>query len=1435
MPTLPFSSLCSISVTLLLAMLAPSAQVASAQIASAEANTTAWLAGAAKVDITPTEPVRMAGYGNRDRPSEGVDSPLAVRCIALRQRSSPPPVASDHHETLLLVAIDTIGLPGSLAQEIHRRIEQDFATPRQRIVLTSTHTHCGPDLISELSNIFSTPLTDDERAAGLRYKTKLVTAVVEAVAAAIAELKPSNLDYEIGRATFAANRRVLVNGRWSTFGVQPDGPVDHALPILRISDPDGKLRSVVFNYACHGTTLSGNHYRINGDWSGFASESLEAASPGMVALSTIGCGADANPEPRGALEFAVAHGNAIAAEVSRVVAGPMRPITQPAKTRFEHAALTFELPTIEEVRQRMSDANPQVSRHATRLDEIYRAEGRLPATYPVPIQSWRFGDELTMVFIGGEVVVDYALRLKRELANDRLWVTAYAGDVLGYIASERMRQEGGYEFDRSGVYYGLPGPWASGTEDHLIASIRNLIESERVDSPVSASEALPTMRLSTDQYRIELVAAEPLVQDPINIAFGPDGKLWVVEMGDYPEGDRGGRVKFLTDTSGDLRYDTATVFLDKIAFPTGVYPWRDGVIIAAAPDILLARDTTGDGQADQIETLYSGFRLANPQHRIGGFTYGLDHSLHCSSGDNLGELTAVRTGETINASGHDVQIWPDSGRIATTAGRTQFIRSRDDFGQWFGNDNSRPMWHYPIDTQLLARNPAMTHSTHSHQLFLPPVAPPVFAATSADARFNDLYAAGRFTSACSSIVARSPHFDVDELKSAFICEPVHNLVHRAVLAHDGSTFRAQRHPAETASEFLASTDPWFRPVRCEIGPEGGLWVVDMYRQTIEHPEWIPQAWKAQLDLYAGNDRGRIYRIVPNEDTSPQVFKTLDQANIQQWIAALAAPSGTTRDMAMRTLIERGASKLSPADFTALSDLANNRDTPERRTAAIATLAAIGRCDDSFILAALSDTHPGVVQFAASLARTRLAGERGEPFWQHFQRLADHPSPHVALAVALACGDSDSAVAGQTLAKIAARPDVDRWMATAILTSAKPHAATVLDALLGQGDAFDLAITDDKRRLIAGLIDTAIAEKTDVHPLISDILRLSSRVDETALDGKLALATGVARSVAKVGEQSPGGTSLLALLRPIHARAIAIIPDPAQSPARRCLAIELLGWGIAGDAAASTEKTLLAELLIPSVPPDVQQQAVRSLARIDHATLVDVAITNWESISTSTRDQCVTQMLTRAPSISQLLTAIESGTVKVNQLSAAARQQLLHSGSRSLMVRSQRLIESNTGAAGSPEKQKLIEHYLAEFNRIDPLSASAGAALYTKHCAACHQSDEQGRTIGPNLTNLTDRRERTLVESILDPNKAVEPQHQSYRIRTEDDELFVGSIDSELADTITLARADGTRVTIERARIAEIKNSGLSLMPDGFAEVLQPADLQAIVKHLQAGR
>ncbi len=1412
---------------------------------SAAANETddaIWHVGLAKVDITPKEPVRMAGYGSRNRPSEGVDLPLAVRCLALLHRddrpSSPTEAnaidATPNTSVHLLVSIETIGLSGSLGREISERIAAKHGVPRHGLVLASTHTHCAPDLVSELSNIFVTPLTDDEREAGLRYKDSLVEAVVTAAGKAIADLQPGRVNYAVGQATFAANRRVLENGRWKGFGVQADGPVDHSLPVLCVSTVAGDLRGIVYNYACHGTTLGGNHYRINGDWPGFASATLESRHPGVIAISTIGCGADANPSPHGTLEDAVAHGRVMSDAIDLVLAQPMRAVTKRVESTVDHAALTFELPTIEEVRQRIDNAAPQVSRHARQLDAIYREEGRLPATYPVPIQAWRFGDELTMLFLGGEVVVDYALRLKREVNDDNLWVTAYCGDVLGYIASERMRHEGGYEFDRSGVFYGLPGPWAAGTEDQLINQLLRLLKGEAIQSPVSANEAIQTMYLSSNDYRIELIASEPLVQDPINLAFGADGKLWVVEMGDYPgedgEANNGrGRVKFLEDSTGDGRYDRATVFLDGISFPTGVFPWRDGVIVSAAPDILMAKDTDGDGRADSVETLYTGFPLANPQHRVSGFTYGMDHSLHCASGDKLGKITSLRNGDVIDASGHDIQIWPDDGRIAVTSGRTQYIRSCDDWGHWFGNDNSHPMFHFPIDSRHLRRNRAILQRDGSHQLFDPPVAPPVFPATSSDARFNDIYAASRFTSACSSIIARSPFFDSGGLETAFVCEPVHNLIHRATLVSDGASYRATRSQHEKATEFLVSTDPWFRPVRCEIGPEGALWVVDMYRETIEHPEWIPRSWQTQLDLRAGCDRGRIYRIVPAALVPPKAMpESIAGLPSHEWVDRLGSPIGTLRDMAARLLIERYRAGEALDDreeiIQRLRTSASQSDSPQGRAHSMAVLDVLGRLDDSRILAALDDLEPGVLIVAMRLAESRLP--QAPEMLERLASLSTHADARVLLSLAILMGQCDSPAAADILADLAARDDLDRWITRAILSSSAPHANRLLDRCLDRFAESQPDVSDHRSELISGLIETAAADGKDLIGWMQKAVAHLSE-DGASADLRVGLSLGIARSLARGRVVTPES---LKVLEPIHRRALEVAADPTQSERRRCEAIHWIGRGI---GPLEQERDLLVRLLVPVTPPTVQRTAITALADIDPEGFADCVIDRWKSMTTLQRGDCVNLMLTRQTSIDRLLSAMESGTIAVNELSAAARQQLLHAGTRSLMVRAQRLISA---PGRSMAKRELIDTYLSQFGSSEVADDLVdGAALYAKHCGNCHTADERSEPIGPTLINLSDRSDRALVQAILDPNLAVEPKYQSYIVRTVDDEILVGAVESESGDALTLGRADGTRVLVDRSRILELKNSGVSLMPEGFEALLRPADLEAIVRYLQRPR
>lgn len=1357
-----------------------------------------WQAGFSRVDVTPTEPVRMAGYGSRDHASEGIDTPLHVRCFALQSTSSD--------QASLLISVDTIGLPGSLTRELAEQIKQQHGTLRENIVFCSTHTHAGPDLVSELSNIFAVPLTDDEVAAGNRYKQQLKAGILQAVEDALADLQPAKLSYAVGETKFAANRRVLTDGRWSGFGVQPDGPVDHTVPVLRITGADDRIRGIVFNYACHCTTLGGRHYNINAEWAGYASTDLEGKHPGAVALCTIGCGADANPEPRGTLDATKIHGRVLAAEVGRLVSDSMRPIDAPLDSRFDYAGLSFDLPTQEELQQRTTGTNPQAKRHAEQLLEVLRQHHRLPATYPVPIQSWQFGDQLTMIFLGGEVVVDYALRLKRQLDDPDLWVTAYANDVLGYIASERMRSEGGYEYDRSGVYYGLPGPWATGTEDLLIRRIEELLTSRGRSRPLATRDAIDSLQLN-ERFQLELVAAEPLVQDPINIAFDAQGRLWVVEMADYPERENGGRVKTLIDEDGDGRFEKSVEFLADLPYPTGVLPWRDGVLISAAPDILFARDTDGDGKADQVDKLYTGFRLANPQHRINGFTYGLDHSLHLASGDNLGELTSVTTGAKVNASGHDVQIWPDSGRIDVTSGRTQYVRSRNDWGEWFGNDNSRPMYHFPIEEWYLERNGAVSYGGNTQQLFSPPVAPPIFAVTSATERFNDLFAANRFTSACSAIVARTPDFALGDEDVAIICEPVHNLVHRAVLDRVGATYAASRTDEETEREFLASSDPWFRPVRAMIGPDGMLYIVDMYRETIEHPEWIPDSWQAQLDLYAGSDYGRVYRISPRQGSKPQPL-ALGELSTEQLVEQLKSPIGPRRDLAQQLIIERGDASAT----TLLNSLASNADHPKGRIHALSILDQQGQLQTKTLLDALQDSDLGVLMVALRIAESRL---RSEPtLLEPLATTAAHDDGRVVLRTALALGETDDPRAGEILASIAQRGQLDRWTSRAVVSSSKHHAEKILAVLL---DGSTDSLTGIPSELLTDLLITAAAGGVDITSRYSNVFADS----EADLSAQLRLAASFTAAL-RANRSSTDG--IKQLLLPLYARAVATLGDSEADQKLQREALQLVGIGI---ESAKAEQAVLFDLISVNTPAAIQLDAIDQLSRFSDAQVGQSLIARWPSMSKTVRDHCVSKMLQRRSWTEQLLTSLESGAVRVADLTAASRQQLAHTGSRSMRVRAERV----TRTGGTIEKQQLIGSYLSELSGEPDLVN--GAALFKKHCAVCHVANADGQAVGASLDNLSDRSEAALLTAILDPNRAVDPKFQSYQVLTEDDRVLVGAIESEVGGSITLAHADGKRSTVRRDEIVELKNSGISLMPEGFEEIMKPAQMRDLIGHLQA--
>jgi hypothetical protein len=437
----------------------------STAIAAAPAFGSGWKAGTGRAVITPERSMWMAGYGARNHPSEGAVHDLWAKALVLEDPSG---------QKALLVTLDVCGIDRETSRQVRDAVQKGHGLPYERIVLACSHTHCGPVVGSNLISMY--PLDDDQRSRVAAYTAELREKVRQAVDQAFGRLQPVDLAWETGRADFAVNRRNNKEPEVPALRARNalEGPVDHDVPVLRARGADGRLKAIVFGYACHCTVMS--FYKFCGDYAGFAQLALERSEPDAQAMFVADCGADQNPLPRRTLELAEAYGNQLAESVRRVLAEPMRPVEGELRASYEEFPLKLgTLPTRAQIEADARSTTFAVAGRARRLLQTLDAEGKLPETYPYPLQVWRAGG-LTWIFLGGEVVVDYSLRLKRNLGSSKTWVSAYCNDVMAYIPSARVLKEGGYEGATSMVAYGLPTTWSEDVERQIIDALNGLLD-----------------------------------------------------------------------------------------------------------------------------------------------------------------------------------------------------------------------------------------------------------------------------------------------------------------------------------------------------------------------------------------------------------------------------------------------------------------------------------------------------------------------------------------------------------------------------------------------------------------------------------------------------------------------------------------------------------------------------------------------------------------------------------------------------------------------------------------------------------------------------------------------------------------------------------------------------------------------------------------------
>lgn len=934
--------------------------------------------------------------------------------------------------------------------------------------------------------------------------------------------------------------------------------------------------------------------------------------------------------------------------------------------------------------------------------------------------------------------------------------------------------------------------------------------------PQSPEESLAAIKVRPG-LKVELVAAEPLVVDPIAFDWGPDGRLWVVEMRDYPsgmdgKGKPGGRVKVLSDSDGDGRYDKADLFLDNLPFPTGVKVWRKGALVTAAPNIIYAKDTDGDQRADKTEILYQGFGEGNQQHRVNGLRWGLDNWLYVGNGDSGGKIRSLRSSAEVDSQQHDLRIKPDEGSIETISGNTQFGINRDDWGNWFGGNNSTPAWHYVLDDAMLRRNPHFAPPPAKREISVTPGPARIYPLSKTFDRFNDHARANHFTSACSPEIYRDRVLGDEFYGNIFVCEPVHNLIHREIVTPDGVSFTSRRADDEAESEFLASSDNWFRPTMIRTGPDGALWVADMYRLVIEHPEWIPADWQARLNVRAGDDRGRIYRIVPEHGELRTIASMHNQKPLEL-IAELQSPNGVVRDLAQQLLVwQKDTAK---EHIAALEQVVSKSPSPASRLQALCTLAALTTPEAAVLRPALDDGDAAVRRHAIRLCGS--LANRDDEIAQRLEQLSGDDDANVRMQLAFAAGSwRDSARAGRVLAQILRSAAGEPHLRAAAISSLHEQNVGAMIAALLQGESdmsADIGLLLDQAAAL-GARDALSSTLTQLAKPASDGQFTVSQFESAARVVERLMATEQLRGELPTARKR---------LSSMFAAACDVLASNAASPELQIASLNLVRRG---PPEIQPDSVALLKLLSPTHPLTLQAAAVESVIakRTDESTKQLLA--GWRGYTPALRLAIVDAALRDEVATAQLLIAMSEGQIATQQFDTLRRRALLEHRSEAIRRQASILF-----AIEPTSRQAVFKKY--EMSLTLRGDTARGRAMFEKHCVACHRLEGKGNDVGPDLATSSNRSSPALLVAILDPNRAVEDKFLSFTAVERTGRTTTGMLVDESGGAITLRTAEGKSISLLRKDLEEIASSEKSFMPEGFEQDILPEAMSDLIAYVRS--
>lgn len=947
--------------------------------------------------------------------------------------------------------------------------------------------------------------------------------------------------------------------------------------------------------------------------------------------------------------------------------------------------------------------------------------------------------------------------------------------------------------------------------------------------PTSPEDSLSKFTVA-DGFEVQLVAAEPLISSPVALQWDAHGRMYVCEMRGYSENreDAISRITRIEDTDADGVYDKSIVYVDGLLWPTGIFPFDDGLFVGDAPNLYYFKDTDGDGRADTKQVVLTGFGTSNVQGLFNSFRWGLDNQIHiaCSSvGGNI-RRAGDKEGTAVDIRGRDISFDPRTFEFRPTSGGAQHGMCFDDWGRKFLSSNSDHIQQVMYEDHYIARNPAM-------------IAPRARISIAADGPQAEVFrtsqvepwrilrtrlrvsgevpgivegggrAAGYFTGATGVTIFRGDAWPMQHRGVALIGDVGGNLVHRKRLVLNGIELSAQR--IDDKSELLSSSDIWFRPAQFANAPDGNLYVIDVYREVIEHPKSLPPALKQHLDLTAGRDRGRIYRIAPS-DFQRRYTPMLADRQTLELVDFLDHRNAWHRETTARLLYQRQDKTAVPV----LRQLADHSPSPLTRMHALYVLDGLGELDEATVLRRLADDHPQVRRHAIRLSESLSSSESVRRQWT---RLADDDSMEVRYQLAFSAGTLNAIDRIPILATLIRRDTQSTWMQLAVQSSLS-QGADELFATLVADPGFRSESAGEFLRKIANQL-----RRDNQHDTMRNAVVAASNLPVSESQFALPILGELLRS------------------EPSNKRTIESIPDVELKRVRELLtrmvdeaakiaidgSVELQSRVKATSALqyASLEQVdgALNSLVADDHPEPIQRVAIATMGKFRSPQFAETLIDAWPRCSPGLREVASEVLFARPERTLALFDAIDAGHIAIRDIAKSRIQIAEKSKSESIRSRAQRYLES----LGGKPRQEVVDNY-ADALRLDG-NADGGRIVFRKHCSVCHKTEGFGHEIGPNLTSMKTRGAESILVNVLDPNREVHPQYLGYLVLTEDGRTLTGMISGEGATSITLRRAESATDEVLRSDIERIQSSGVSIMPEGLEEVINHEAMSDLIRYL----